>query len=1207
MKLNANHANFPSTHSFVFKPKALVLACSLALAGTGHAATDLSGVPLFALEGLSPNITLTIDDSGSMSWAAVPDARVQNDTGLRWRSTAYNAMYYNPNNRYPAPPDEFGVVRANSWPSAYLNGFNTGQGTRNLATNYRATLIFDPANASHSLQNAPTDNLADYGVFDASNANCNGTVSDNDCYDRIIVSATSGPATIDINNDGIVNAADKDERQNFANWYSFYRTRNLATMSGASIAFNKLDPDVRVAFQSINRCTAFNGACRDSTNTSYENRVSTFDGAFRQNFLKWLQRTPASGGTPLLQGAERTGNMYTTDRPYEKDPGVTANPKYECRGNFSILMTDGIWNGGLASAATGNFDNVAHGLPDGVTYNPESPYQSAQTNNLADIAMRYWATDLHALPSSPALAFMPVKSNETIGTKTFTPYWNPRNDPATWQHMVTFTIGLGLSSWLGNDWGGSTFETSSGAFPQFADGSRAWPATANNAIPGNVYDLWHAAINGRGGFYSAESPDDVVKAFDDIIKGILDRKGSAVAASISNPNLNAGILVYQTEFNTTDWTGNMFAYGVSDGDATVDESGCDALPRGSVCPTKKWEAQPQLDTLNWSTGRKIITNVDGAGKPFRWTDLNATQQADLTQSDVLGEKRLEFVRGSRAEETDGTNGKPFRERNHVMGDIINSAPAPLYVGEPSFYYPDDATYTAFQTANAARTKIVYVGGNDGMLHAFDALTGAEKLAFVPNAVYPNLHKLSAPDYAHQSYVDGAMIHYDLKISGAWKTYLFAGLGLGGKSIYALDITDPSIYNETNANSIFKWEFTDADLGYTYGKPKVINLRIGGLVKPYVVFGSGFTDGMTKAALYIVDAATGALVSRVPVNDHAGAVNFSNNGLIGISPVDTITTAADKAANVVVTDAIYAGDLYGNVWKFDLTGAAPKVAFGTAAEPEPWFVAKAPNGTRQPITTEPSAVRHPTRNGVIVYVGTGKYLGQSDTLDNQVQTMYAVWDKQNEPSNSMTRDHLLQQQIIADNTAKFAATDARITTNCALTWYDTDDATLPGSVGVCGTGVYNPSNSNPAMGWFIDLKTESGERIHQAPIVRGDRVIFVSVTPSLDPCAAGGASWLYEFQANSGSRLLTTTPFDYNLDGALNGDDFVADPNQITSNIPASGIRFDGAGVMYLDKESIISDGNREFKMGSTSAGGVISITESSSTAFRRTWREVVAE
>jgi type IV pilus assembly protein PilY1 len=1190
----------------------LAIACAVALGGgTGaaYAATDLSGIPLFALVGISPNITLTIDDSGSMAWAAVPDAKVTNDSGKRWISSSYNAMYYNPNNRYPAPPDQNGAPLSTSWPVAYLNGFNTSRGTIDLTNKYQATQQYDPTSTSQTRNTAPTG-YPHYAVLNLANVGCNSTLkdttgayTDNNCYTAVTVSSTSGPATADINNDGVVDAADKDERQNFANWYSFYRTRNLAIMSGASIAFSQLDPDVRVAFQSLNLCTAFNTACKDSANTSYDNRITTFTGTARQNFFKWLQHTPANNGTPLLQAVERAGAMYTTSRPYDKDPGVTPNPQYECRGNFSIIMTDGIWNGGLASAATGNFDNVAHGLPDGVTYNATSPYASAQTNNMADITMRYWATDLSALPQSPALTYMPVKSNETIGTKDFTPYWNPKNDPATWQHMVTFTIGLGLKSWLGSDWGGETHATATGAYPQLADGSKSWPATGNDSIPGNVYDLWHAALNGRGGFYSAESPDDVVRAFNDIIKGIIDRKGSATAASLSNPNLNAGIFIYQTEFNTANWTGNMYAYGLSNG--SNDGTGCNNLARGVICPNKTWEAQPQLDALSWDTGRQLITNVAGAGKPFRWLNLSAVQQADLTQSDTLGGKRLEYLRGSRTEENDGTNGKPFRKRDHIMGDIINSAPAPLFVGAPSFYHPDDLSYAAFYTAQAGRKQVVYVGANDGMLHAFDALTGAELLGFVPNAVFPNLYKLTKTDYSHQSYVDGSMIGYDVKIGGNWKTYLYAGLGLGGKSVYALDITDPTNFSEGNANSIFKWEFTDPNLGYTYGKPKVIQVRVGGLVRTAVVFGSGFTDGATKAALYIVDAATGALISRVAVNNHAGATNFTDNGLIGITPVDTQgLTASDPADGIA--DAVYAGDLYGNLWKFDLTGAAPAVAFGTAAEPEPWFVAKDSTNARQPITTEPSVTRHPTRNGVIVYFGTGKYLGLSDSTDNQVQTMYAVWDKQNEPTNLMTRSHLLQQNILVDYTTYFTATDARVTSSCAIKWHDTDDNSLPGAVGSCpaATNV----NNNEAMGWYIDLNTEAGERVHQAPIVRGDRVIFVTVTPSLDPCAAGGASWIYEFQANSGSRLLTTTPFDYNGDTKLDKSDFVQKPGGLAGDmIPASGIRFDGAGVVYLDKESVIQDGDKEIKMLSSSTGKVIGLGESSSTALRRTWHEVIAE
>ncbi|MEW6764310.1 MAG: PilC/PilY family type IV pilus protein [Pseudomonadota bacterium] len=1165
--------------------KALLTACAIALGGvapSGFAATDLSGIPLYALEGVPPNIALTIDDSGSMAWGYVPDSKsVSNGSnpGKRWFSSSYNAMYYNPRNLYPAPPDENGNPRSTSWPYAYRNGFDTSRGTQDLrASVYRATISYNPNNTSDSSR---TDDIGyHYALLDLSNAGCStssrdvyGAYTDSDCYDAVAVGTAADIANFDIDQDGDVDAADK--QQNFANWYSFYRTRNLATVSAASLAFTQLNPNFRVAFQNLHTCDGFDTSCKDRIGTTYDSRVTVFDSTARTDFFKWLQRSPANGSTPLLAAASRAGEMFKTSRPYDKIPGSVTSPQYECRGNFSILMTDGIWNSYYAWGVN-DYDDASHGLPDGQTYSPTSPYRKDNSDtNLADIALKYWAEDLSSLPSSDVLRFMPVESNETFGGKTFTPYWNPKNDPATWQHMVTYTIGLGLGGYLGSDWDGDMY---SGAFPSLADGSKNWPNTQLDAVPGNVYDLWHAAVNGRGRFYSAESPDDVVKAFEEIIKGISDRQGTAVAASLSGSRIATDTYVYQTSFNTSDWSGNLYAYGISDG--TGSGGSCNTEPRGSVCSGATWQAASQLDAKDWSSGRNIITN-SGGGKPFRWTSLSSSHQTLLDNGDSLGDKRLDFIRGDRSLE-----GTTFRKRSSVLGDIINSAPAPLYVGAPEFYYPGDADYSNFQTAYAGRRKMVYVGANDGMLHAFDAMTGEEVFAFIPSAVYPNLHKLARKDYDHASFVDGGMIAYDIKASGAFKTYLFGGLGLGGKAVYALDITDPATFSESNAGNIFKWEFTDANLGYTYGKPRVVTLRTG---ETAVIFGSGYTDGTTAAALYVVNAANGNLIARlaVPTSD-GGGTTFSNNGISGITAVDLHGATPTEPQDGYV-DAVYAGDLYGNLWKFDFTTATPAVAYSG----KPMYVARDPYGNRQPITTEPATGRHPTGNGVIVYFGTGKYLGASDTTTSQIQTFYGIWNKQDAHNTGITRTHLLKQTIVRDDSGTFTNTDARVTSNNTVYWHDTDDGSLP--------------TSGSHLGWYLDLSTESRERVHQAPFLRGDRVIFVTVTPSDNPCNAGGSSWVYELQAFSGSRLKNVTPFDYNQDGAFNNSDFVDDGSG--NKIPASGIRFDNAGVYFLDKESIITDcrDGGDCKMVSTSSVGVLSVGESDSTRLRRTWRELVAE
>ena len=259
-------------HSHHFARRMLASAWSIALMSVAipaWALTDLSGIPLYALEGVPPNIALTIDDSGSMAWGYVPDAKSISDNsnpGKRWVSSAYNAMYYNPNNLYPAPPDQNNVPLSTSWPSAWRNGFDTSKGSVDLSSNYKATVSYNPNNSSDSTDTAVLG--YHYAVLNLTNSGCDtsakdvyGAYTDNDCYTSVTVSSTSGPGTVDLNADGVITSADKDERQNFANWYSFYRTRNLATVSAASLAFSQLHTDFRVAFQNLHTCDGFDTSC----------------------------------------------------------------------------------------------------------------------------------------------------------------------------------------------------------------------------------------------------------------------------------------------------------------------------------------------------------------------------------------------------------------------------------------------------------------------------------------------------------------------------------------------------------------------------------------------------------------------------------------------------------------------------------------------------------------------------------------------------------------------------------------------------------------------------------------------------------------------------------------------------------------------------------------------------------------------------------
>ncbi|MDX9718545.1 MAG: PilC/PilY family type IV pilus protein, partial [Thauera sp.] len=633
---------------------------------------------------------------------------------------------------------------------------------------------------------------------------------------------------------------------------------------------------------------------------------------------------------------------------------------------------------------------------------------------------------------------------------------------------------------------------------------------------------------------------------------------------------------YQVGFNTEYWSGALYAYKLSDG--TGVGSVCNTKPRGAVCDSAEWEAGNLLNSRSWGS-RKIITNVDGTGKAFDWLALSAAQQAALDQGEGLGLKRLEYLRGNRNEEgvsyVVGTDTITFRDRTSVLGDIMNSQPAPLHVGAPRLFI-NDASYRTFKTSNANRQSVIYTGANDGMLHAFNAQTGQELLAFVPAAVYPNLFKYTRSDYLHASYVDGGLTSSDVKIGTDWKTVLVGTLGQGGGAVYALDITDPAGFTEGNASNIFMWEFTDPDLGVVLGVPEIATLRDDRTV---VIFPGGYNNGTGEVALFVVNIANGQLIKKIPVT------NDVTSGLAQVSTVDLHgANTYDRPDGKI--EYVVGGDLKGNLWVFDLTSSNSSQwgsAFKSGSTPRPAFIARDASNNRQPISSAPRIGRHPFNNGFMAYFGTGRYLGTNDLTDLQEQSFYAVWINPAAGSNTATvqRSELLQQEILFDDLTRFLTRDARATTQKPIDW-------------------------STHKGWFLDFDTEAGERVFQKPILRAGRIIFVSSTPSDNPCKAGGSSWIYELDAYSGARLYDS-PFDYNGDGVINASDFIVitGPSGSTPADAGSGIRIKGdVGMVFLNETSIVDAETDDKKIISTASGGIESMTESKSASLNRTWREL---
>lgn len=662
----------------------------------------------------------------------------------------------------------------------------------------------------------------------------------------------------------------------------------------------------------------------------------------------------------------------------------------------------------------------------------------------------------------------------------------------------------------------------------------ALPEFTNNYFvnnPPNPLDQM-AAAGGTGSAYYANSLTTLNSTFSNIFSNIITESGAAAAVALTSGSVTAGGRIYQGQFNSSDWSGDLLAYNTD--------------PTTGATTTIAWQAGQRLNSQNYDTGRSIITYKPSnkSGIPFRWpanpaspatTELDASQVTHLNTNisgtnDGAGSTRLNYLRGQ-------TGIAGYRNRLiSVLGDIVNSAPA--YVGKPAFNYPDSlesSSYSAFRQANSSRAPMIYVGANDGMLHAFDAASGNERLAYVPSAVYPHLSKLTSTAYTHRYYVDGSPTVVDAFVGGAWRTMLVGTLGAGGQSVFALDVTNPNAFSEPNAANIVKWEFTHPDLGYVSGQPSIVKLNNGVWA---AVFGNGYNnseaDGNASttgfASLFIVNLETGALIKQISTETGSAT---TPNALAAPTLVDF-----DEDGKA---DYAYAGDLLGNMWKFDLCNATNKtcssnvngwgVAFGTSGSPQPLFVARDAGNNRQPITSAVEITRHFSGDGYQLYFGTGKYLELSDIATTTGQTFYSIWDEYENPSTISGRSLLQEQTVTVTQTV--SGKNYRRTSSNPVAW--------KAPIVAGGT----------KRGWFLDLPV-SGERIVSDPTIYDNRLLFTTLIPNSTVCGNGGTGWLMELDAVTGGAMTSPT-FDVDGDGDVDESDHLGTAGQIASGVETMSI------------------------------------------------------
>lgn len=810
------------------------------------------------------------------------------------------------------------------------------------------------------------------------------------------------------------------------------------------------DKKIRIAWQTMwNNGSAPNAGNVDSASMQ-TNSMRILQGTHRTNFLNFVNSLQASNGTPsplmFSQADSYLRRSLGSSSAWASNPGTTGAPYLACRRSYHIFMSDGRWNGTASGGAQDNATNLT--LPDGMVYGGATAairaktalYRDTHSNTLADWSFRSWAVPMQTSGMTgamqPAADYRAAPATENFGNDAngnpaiLDRYWNPRYNPATWPHMATYTIGFSTDAVT---WPGAPTITAppvaervpfsfKGSFPDFVTGNRTWPAMSAENV--RALDLWHAALNGRGRFYAVTRGEDLEKAFREIfgqINTVTDPDLSSSATSGSNVS-RSEVGKYTAAYEPDNfWKGFV----------TADKVRAD----GTTYPDPGWGGQntaQKLDALSGVTNRLVFSWSDKwdstkykGGVPFKWasdeSNLSSAQKlwlqknmAGTDEGATKGQQRLDYIRGDRTLEGTDPSGytvsAPFRQRQSRQGDIINSDV--WYTGAPSADYLLKG-YTAFVRSNSARPGMLYVGGNDGMLHGFAAADGQEKMAYVPRGVIPALTLLTDPQYnnKHKYFVDGSPMSGDVDMNGGiqdpndpnygiyipdWRTLLVGTLGLGGKGYYVLDITNPNAttspsgvpgFAEGNAQLLVKLDRTrgpaepppncaaltgaekttclqavdeDKDIGFITARPvrddndtmRSTQITRMNNNRWAVVLGNGYNSTNQRPVLLVqyLDGAKELL--RLPVtNDAPGAGIAQDNGLAATRVVDINGDGR--------SDVVYAGDNLGNLWKFDLTSDNAsnwKVAFNRA----PLFTARGPTAlnspTRpkiQPISTAPT--------------------------------------------------------------------------------------------------------------------------------------------------------------------------------------------------------------------------------------------------------------
>ncbi len=920
-----------------------------------------------------------------------------------------------------------------------------------------------------------------------------------------------------------------EARENYANWFQYYRRRAFTAKAGISEIID-LYPKFHYGLSYIND-NDIDTKIPDSSDDVEEHNTKLLDGYFKDEQRAY--------GTPLVKALDVAGQYYE-GKLSGKEP-----IKYECQVNNAIMLTDGYHNG--TAPKRGDVDGDGYG---------------SKSSTLADIASYYYKRDL-----------MPSMANNVPTSET-------NNNKA--QHMNTYGVAFGVKGNL-------------------AKGDNGWPTPAltynsNWGDPTNcdscsekIDDLWHASYNSHAFYSSANNVQELLTTLQNAMGSIAKiSKASLGGASVASSILRSDSDVYQAIFNSDTWSGDLLAYPISS--------------KGELNTVKPTFSVAEHLAARDPSSRKIVTYNGIRGIKFQWKDKNNDKSFNALQksyiqdfvttmnSAVTEDQVINYLRGDRSQEK--RNGGILRSRETPLGDIVHSSP--LYIDKPSRLY-NESSYLSFKEAYKNRGSMIAVGANDGMLHIFSADKGKELMAYVPgyHGLWSHLADLSSPQYDHNFFVDGQLSSNDVYFNHdeSWRTILVGGLRAGGQSIFALDVTQGSFTQknvDTEKQVIFEFDDSDdADFGYSYGTPQIVQMNNDQWA---VIVGNGYNSGSThypsgakddyvstskKAALFILFIEKG-LDGQWDINKDYIKILVGDNKDNGLSEPFPVDIDGDYKV-----DYIYAGDLSGELHKFDVSSTDP-TNWQKPSSVKTFF------SGNQPITSPVVVGPHidGLTKGMMVYFGTGKYLETSDNNNKgqSTQAFYGLWDKNIPSQNTILSNskQLLRQEILASNN------QMRATTN-----FDID-----------------PSH----VGWSLELKennNNAGERSTNRPKLRNGRIIFTTLLPQSngdDLCTPNQSkSWIMELNAKNGSRL-GMPPYDTNSDGEFTDADYIyyTDPstNQ-TVAAPHSGIESD-VGMLGGTPAILTNSSNDiEYKVLSGS-NGISTKTESVDNRGqgRQSWQQV---